>query len=151
MLLGWIRSKNVNLIYMHLSSLHFCTQIEFQFFPHYSCVSFCITHMKLSHNLVLLLPTPEATGISVILFTPKKTKEAYHSLYSSSLQRRWSGVKKERSQNKIHCTDGGAESCLLTLFPWRSFKVQYWQCSVFKRLTRAGDDAKIFGLVRKKK
>lgn len=53
---------------MHLSTLH---ALEILYCPYHCCSGYsniCLlhtTHMKLSHNLVLLLPTPQAAHITV--------------------------------------------------------------------------------------
>lgn len=64
--------------------------------------------MKLSHYLVLLLPTPEAAHITVC--DPLALQKASHSLCASSLHWRWSGVKERQitKQDPPHSWESGS-------------------------------------------
>lgn len=69
----------------------------------FQCVPLHTTDMKSSHNLVLLLPTPEATHI-YSLWSPRSTKSLPLTVLLLSALYRGSGVKERRitKQDPLH-------------------------------------------------
>lgn len=129
----WVeKEKMIKLSRIRIYIRHLFTLWKYMHYSHHCCFAYSNMsplNMKLSHNLVLLLPTPRGASHRSPWSPSLDEKPPTHCTPPLGAEGEV-GWKKNGSQNKIHRTDGRGEALqnrFLLRFPWWSV-VQVWQC-----------------------